>query len=520
MEDNAEQVLESLTDNNVWRRVSPIAILYFLSAILKQLVGQFYLLIPAALVLREKIAEDPQKWLSLVVSLFALLVVYSALRFYFFQFRLHQGSIEIRSGVLSKKHLNLPFERVQNVKLEQPIYYRFADYVCLVLDTAGSAEQEAKVVALPASLAESMKGEILKFQHKQQNQHKIDNNLESTDESSQANEIVLNTRSISDLVIHGLTSNRIWIILGAAAPFYDDLASTISERLGDIGIDLASYFDSQVQSWWLIGLYAISLTMIIMAFLALLSVLGAVVTFYGYKLTKLEDKYIRRSGLITRHEVSMRLSRLQMVVHKQDWLDRLLGRVNLKFEQVNNQFQNLDAGALSSRIIVPSVTAEQAHELTRDAYPDSQLATINFNPINQRFIYRYVGLFWAPIFLLLSAIFIFYEHYTQLVFLALGFLSCTGLVILRWYRWGYANDQHFIYVRKGLFGIDYFCFPIFKIQQTKRIQSVLMKKHQLCSIEFVLASGSASVPFLNESNADHLLDKALYQVESLAKPWM
>jgi len=36
----------------------------------------------------------------------------------------------------------------------------------------------------------------------------------------------------------------------------------------------------------------------------LFSVTGAIFSFYGYTLSKVEGRYIRRSGLFTKHEVS------------------------------------------------------------------------------------------------------------------------------------------------------------------------------------------------------------------------
>ncbi len=38
---------------------------------------------------------------------------------------------------------------------------------------------------------------------------------------------------------------------------------------------------------------------------------------------------------------------------------------------------------------------------------------------------------------------------------------------MRWYRWGYASDEHVIEIRKGYGGVDYYFFPISKVQQTE-----------------------------------------------------
>ena len=63
----------------------------------------------------------------------------------------------------------------------------------------------------------------------------------------------------------------------------------------------------------------------------------------------------------------MRLRRLQMIVYQQNWLDRLLQRVNLKFEQLNSSVERHSASTAGGKIMVPSVTLSEAEELARDA---------------------------------------------------------------------------------------------------------------------------------------------------------
>jgi putative membrane protein len=93
-------------------------------------------------------------------------------------------------------------------------------------------------------------------------------------------------------------------------------------------------------------------------------------------------------------------------------------------------------------------------------------------------------------------------------------------VALRWKRWGYHVDEQFLYIRKGLIGINYYCIPVFKIQQTGFKQSLFMRRLKLAHAEFVLASGVVTVPFIKQLEAIKLVDTALYQIESTQRSWM
>jgi putative membrane protein len=504
-----------------WRHLSPIAIVYFAISTLRGLLGNIVYLLPAIVLAYSNVTAHPEIWIPLILALLGLLALFSILSFRVYRYRLSTNNIEIRSGIFKKKYLNLPFARIQNVKIEQPVYYRLGGFACLLLDTAGSSTQEAKVVALPLEFAEQLKLQILR-QAQATSEQSESTDLDSENLTPHKSERLLNRRKLSDLIIHGITSNRIWIFLGGLAPFYDSISEKIATWLDKLGLNFTQLFSLENQSMWQVGLYAFSLAMLIMLVLVSFSIIGSIISFYGFTLSKIDDRYIRRSGLLTKHEVSMRLSRLQMIIRKQDWLDMLLKRVNLRFEQSNDNGKNASDSAHKNKIVVPSITEEEAECLIRDAYPDNELSNIKFLPISTRFVFRYIAYYLFPLWLVIN-IFTFSQENTLStlsLLLLLAFLVLSLLVVLRWKRWGFAIDENFVYIRKGLFGVDYYCFPTYKVQQTQFKQSVLMKRRQLASVQLILASGSMLIPLINQQMAYLMVDKCLYQVESSRLSWM
>jgi putative membrane protein len=517
--------IEPSEDAQQWQSLSPIAMLYFSTSFIKQLAGNFIYLIPALVVGYNSFLKHPFIWLPAIAVVLGLLALFAFLSFKVYRYRLTEDNIEIRSGVFSKKHLNLPFSRVQNVKIEQPFYYRISGHACLKLDTAGSAKNEAKLIAIKLENAEQLKTQIQ--QVAKQASSEIDNEHSEDGvigKNTTKNEVLLNQRQLSDLVIHGITSNRIWILLGGLAPFYDNILEGIGNGLESVGIDLSELFSLETHSMLEVGLYALSLTMLFMLLLVSFSVIGAIISFYGFTLSKLGDKYIRRSGLITKHEVSMRLSRLQMIVRKQDWLDVLLKRINLKLEQNSSIGNNFDPSAANNKILVPSVYHDECHSIIDDAYPGNQLASLiagnHFESISKRYITRNIVYIWLPLYSLISAFALLNLNFILCGVVLILFLMTCALVVLSWKRWGITRDDQFTYVRKGLLGVDYYCFEPYKIQQCQFKQSVFLKKHHLASVKFVLACGSVSVPMIDENLAYQLVDEGLYQVESCEKSWM
>lgn len=501
-----------------WQRLSPIAILYFAASGIKAAASNLIYMLPAFAVSYSTIQENPGVWLPIVGGVLLLIVTASVLQYWFYSFRLGTNSVELRYGVLSKKHVNLPFNRIQNVTIEQPIYYRLTDTSCLQLDTAGSAKQEAKIVALPKLFAEQLKQSIL-LQAAQKLENEDDGQALTTGTSS-TYERILNTRSIGDLIIHGITNNRVWIILGVLAPLYDDLASYIGAYAESMGIEYQQYFDTHTQPIWQFAVAVIALAFMFVLSVTILSILGSIILFYGYKLSRTSDRYVRRSGLFTRQEVTMRLSRLQLIVLKQDWLDVILRRVNLELKQNDAGARNPNGQSLANKILVPSVTVNEALEISQDALDGNQLANVQFNGISHRFIFRQLLSWVMPIFAILAAALITQEQFYLFGYTAIALCIVIFLIWCRWKRWGYATDDEYIYIRKGLLGVDKMCFPKYKVQQTQYIQSKLMKPRQLASIRIVLASGSLNIPFIEQHQASDILENALVEVSDKQRSWM
>ncbi len=508
--------------NNSWLSLSPIAVLYFAASTIKHTMGNVIYLAPAFIAGYSTLKEHPILGAFGLLGLLSLPIGYGALSFFFYRFRLNQTSVEIRSGVVSKKHLNLPFTRIQNVKFEQPFYYRPFDYCCVELDTAGSSGKEAQIVAMHTKDAYHLKEQILSYAE----QAEEDINAKSPlldSEKQPANintETVLNRRSISDLIIHGVTSNRVWILLAALAPFYNNISSSIVSWLNQLGIDIDTLIDQSTTPVWQIAIFLIVATFIIVLTMTLLSIVGAIIMFYGFTLSKTGERYIQRSGLLTKREVSMKTSRIQIAVRKQDWLDSLLGRMNLVFEQKSQLQQQGGVAVGHHKLTVPSITSEECQTIIDDAMPGNKMACIGYAPIEKRFISRSILFRLFPIFLPIIAILLYEQQYQLATISLMALIASCALVALRWKRWGYHVDEQFLYIRKGLIGINYYCIPVFKIQQTGFKQSLFMRRLKLAHAEFVLASGVVTVPFIKQLEAIKLVDTALYQIESTQRSWM
>ena len=535
---NMEEPKLKVETGDEWQRLSLISILYFTIRNFTNSAQVLIYTIPA-LAISFNIWDNllsPEVLIGAGI-LFLSTSVSGVISFLMYKFRVHNQHVEIHHGVFQRRYTNLPLWRIQNVKIERPFYYRPFGYALVVLDTAGSGKEEAKIVAVPEGYAEALKKQVLyeKALHDEGDLDCLPNEDLSDEQSSSfpsprtrakavdsshSNEEVLNRRSVKDIIIHGITNNRVWIILGAAAPFYDDVFGLVSEWLADKGLQLNQLVGEQTVAWWQFGLYAFVILMMLMALVALLSVGGALFTFYGYTLSRTGDRYIRRSGLLNKLEVSMRASRIQMITAKQDWLDKILKRVNLYFEQNSTAGQQMQELMSPNKLIVPSVTEDEAFALSQEVMPGCDLRGQDYQTISKRFITFWLLAGWTLPFITFFIIGAVSSHLDIMLGSLVVFSAVSLLLTLRWWRWGIAYDSKYVYIRRGRIGIDYQCFEPYKAQQVIVKQSVFMKRRKQATIKFVLASGAVTVPFLPEDYVNKLADSVLFEVESTRRSWM
>ena len=535
---NMEEPKLKVETGDEWQRLSLISILYFTIRNFTNSAQVLIYTIPA-LAISFNIWDNllsPEVLIGAGI-LFLSTSVSGVISFLMYKFRVHNQHVEIHHGVFQRRYTNLPLWRIQNVKIERPFYYRPFGYALVVLDTAGSGKEEAKIVAVPEDYAEALKKQVLyeKALHDEGDLDCLPNGDLSDEQSSSfpsprtrakavdsshSNEEVLNRRSVKDIIIHGITNNRVWIILGAAAPFYDDVFGLVSEWLADKGLQLNQLVGEQTVAWWQFGLYAFVILTMLMALVALLSVGGALFTFYGYTLSRTGDRYIRRSGLLNKLEVSMRASRIQMITAKQDWLDKILKRVNLYFEQNSTAGQQMQELMSPNKLIVPSVTEDEAFALSQEVMPGCDLRGQDYQTISKRFITFWLLAGWTLPFITFFTIGAVSSHLDIMLGSLVVFSAVSLLLTLRWWRWGIAYDSKYVYIRRGRIGIDYQCFEPYKAQQVIVKQSVFMKRRKQATVKFVLASGAVTVPFLPEDYVNKLADSVLFEVESTRRSWM
>src|SRR5690606_5655387 len=138
----------------------------------------------------------------------------------FYRYRVVEDAVQVKRGALFKQHMNLPFSRIQNVNIEHPFYFRPLGRVTLKIDGAGSRGEEVNVAALEDREAHALRDFIMRKRALERS-GRAPAAARSEATAGDGSEAAFFSRSVGDLVLHGLTNNRaalaVAAIVGASA---------------------------------------------------------------------------------------------------------------------------------------------------------------------------------------------------------------------------------------------------------------------------------------------------------------
>jgi len=436
------------------------------------------------------------------------IAVSSLLSYWFFRFQISDNSILIRQGVLKKKQLDIKFDRIQGINTQQNPLYRLLGLVTISFDTAGSAGSEGNLPAVTRSFADSLRERI----------GKPPLGEVADNEDSEASSVTLVRLGWRDMIRIGLADRRALIVVALIGPLFKQAGDRLEIFITEfVKVAAANGIHFDAASGISVGI-AILIAAILIFVLG--SIAAAFLRYHNFELF-LHNRTLRSNGgLLTRHEHSMELGKIQTLRLEQGVLQRFLKRYRLTARQAISSGKNRSQKVF----VVPVVTAEladslrkkflapEAGRLTQDP-ASTQFESIS--PYYMRSRILYVGLlpavvasvaFWMP-----------FGAASLMFMLWLPFVS--GMVYRNWKRAGFMHDDDEIVRRSGLLGYRTVGLLFRKVQRISVTQSRYQRRKGLASLRLYMASGSVRLPYIDHDRAKQLRDYILFKVESSQRVW-
>lgn len=501
-----------MSSDEAWQRLSPFAIVYFTGRTLAAFLNALPVLAAGVIAVIQSDVQTLIFYVAILALLIALFATLHYLNFYYVQ--LHDRFL-IRRGVLSRNRVEIPFNKVQNINIKQPWYFRPLKLVVLSIDSAGSASKEVEIAALRGEHADRIKQHVMAFHQSGPGVAAFTTARAPTEISDRANPIL--TRSTWDILIHGFTNNRAWLLLAFLAPALGQMDAIVGQFLQSLGVDFQSWMSAQTTFW--LALFSVTLLMFVFVIMSLLSMSGAMLALFNYQLFYKDGIYTRKSGLFNRYEIQVKKTRVQTLKLAQSALDLVFDRSNLTLVPFSSMAGRNQYATFMQKILVPSLTREEANRLAAHIYPGLDLSQVRFRPISRHYILRKLLTVALPSSLVLAVVLT--PHSTLSGLLALSVFGGMSLLIwLRWRRYGVATTRDYVLLRSGLLGTTIQCLPAVKVQQVGYLQSFFMRRRRLANLQLVAASRTLTLPFIPSHYAENLTDLILAKLELSETSWM
>jgi len=514
----SNSIIEEQTSSSDWQKVSSWALLYFVVHFSVRFVKDGLLnLLPMFVVFVTQV-ENKLFWAQVAggIALISLLV-YSFLYYLNFKFCISSDNeILLNKGVFKKERLTLKFGRVQNVNIAEPFYFTPVNLVNCIFDAAGSVSQEVVLPGVTKDYAQQMRKQIFAFKAQQQEE------IQSTEQGEV--DTIENSLSISNKEIakFGLMSNMAILAIAALAPFINVFIDFLEQK---IIYKVEGFYQQELGMLANAATFAM-ITLIVMLVLmaVMLSVTMSLIRFYNFELYFKGQKFKRIAGLLERHQLSMSMDKVQSIVIKQNLMGRLLKRFTVECLQASSG--GIAAGVAAKKnkqtLVLPVLNSEQVDSVCQWIYPWFNSKKLAFKRAERALLYKNLG-FYALLPSALVFVFCFIADINTLI--SLGVLVVfSGLVTLSYQRYGYYmhddNGRFYMVVRKGLIGVHYRVFELYKAQSARGISTYLMRKSGLKSLYIQLASGFAFMPYIKQQDADFIIDFTIKQIESDTRSWM
>lgn len=477
-------------------RLHPLYLLKGLRKSLRSLGGAYALIAYLAL---------SGRWTAAVLAAVAILVLGVAGTIIYwtrFQFRVGEDEIRIDSGVLSRRHRSIPFDRIQDVDIVQGPLARVLGLAEVKFET-GAGEGRRSEEGVLHSIALRRAEEIRRLVRGSRSA--VAQQVRAVGQPAP-----LYAMSLDRVLLTGVFNFSLALFAGLFG-----LTQTVGQPLG---------LDPFKESFWR-NLFAASATLerfvlthrvtAAAAGIALLIVVGlltgvvrTVLRDYGFRLDRTGAGLRRRRGLLTKTDVTLPIRRAQAAIVATGPVRESFGWSELFMQSLAQEEHSRGNHELAP--------------LARAAEVDSILGEIGWRPVTGAFAWTAVSAAYVWSFALALAPFLLAVAASAIALwpvalaVAVVLFLLVGLRALEWRRIAYVLDDDRLLIRSGWWRRRLILLPKARIQSIDYRESFITRWFGTASLQFGVAGGRAQthlIPAIPRAAARALRDELLESLQ-------
>ena len=421
--------------------------------------------------------SDTYIWVAAIFL--GLPVAWAIIRYFTFTYRIENGELITRQGLLGRTERNIPLARVQDIRIEQGVLHRMFGMADVLVETAGGRSAEASLSVLAKNEAERLRAAVFAAPVAQ-----VAEAAAAGTATSQPQRELIRRLSIRDLVLAGITSNRTASALALVVvlwQFVDDIVpEDIYQRGGEWFAQRALEWHSAGGGvhWLLVVIAAVAMLGIGMLF----SVVGSIVVFYGFTLSRSGEDIHRSYGLFTRRSSSLPRRRIQLLKVEESWLRRLFKLATLRADTAGAAMPGQGKEEQSGRdVLLPVLPRSDLDSLLPVFFPDLDDANATWHQVSRRAIVRGTRKGTAAC-LLLAAFSCSIQRSWYGLWPLLFIPAVYALNVMSYRHLGYWLGDRFFRMRSGWLSRATHIVPIRNVQSIVVRQTPFDRRHNVCTL--------------------------------------
>jgi putative membrane protein len=481
-------------DGTEFRRLHPLSVFY------RGLVGSLNLgtLVFFVGVVGSGFDMQSLAFVGLLIGGVLVSVAYQVGYYRRFRYRVAGETLDIESGVVSRRQREIPLGRIQNVDVGQNPVQRALGIASVSVETAGggSTEAEFKYVSLDEAdrLRAALRGRTVE-----------DRDASGTTDARGTPVFTLSTREL--LVLSTFTFDRGAGVIASIVATVTSTGAPGQMTAGVVDDALSVVPGDTIQS------------IVVFATLFMVSawVLSFVLTFarfYGFRLRRVEDELEYERGLLQRYTGSIPLDKVQTLTVSENLFKRRFGYASLAVETAG--YAPGSEASEGSQSAVPLASRDQVLDVARSLEP-FEATTVKRPPkrARQRYAVRY-GLGVLAVAAVAFAVVGVTDtqvppRYWAAVPFALAFAFPAAH--LKWRHRGYCDAEDHFLTRSGFWRRTTRVVPYFRVQTVVDSRTIFQRRRRLANVTADTAAsgglvgGDPTALDVDAGDADRLRDR-------------
>ena len=466
-----------LRNDTPWKQLHPVSLAVNLLPRAWQTIRSMWPILLVVLISGEGVG---MRFVDLAVILFfTFLSIWNTfIHWVTLRYRIHNGRLEITSGLLNRQARTIDPIRIQNVELVQNLFHKWAGLVELRIDTAGEQRTEGLLSALSVDEAKDLRNQLAAV-----------GSLAAAGRADEAEGETIASMSLAEILAFGLTQRTI----GTVAV----MTAIGLEILTQAGPEATAAFTDSMQPTMVIAAF-------MLAFVAswTVSAFTSVFRYFGYQMNRVEDAIRTECGLTTRRRVEIPLSKVQLVRTDEPLMRRLMGYGTLLVETAG--LGVVEGQVRQAEGVVPMVEQPELGRVVQEAVPHADFDPWekSLHPAHPRALYR-AELAATGRALFLAVLGWMYLDNMEWVVLFV-FPIAWASAWLDWQKQGWMVTRSAVVSRRGFFNRRTFILSRDKLQSVHVVQGPFMRIHGLSRIVLRVAGSQISLPDTGAKDTDWL----------------